>query len=423
MYVLRWFYILFFILLFLIPSCFEREHKNPIDPETPDKEIDINLSILSFDKRIELAWCKPDLINLSAIRLYRQAGQEADFILLTQLAPTQLMYSDTTANYYIKYSYYLTLVGGTNESNPSKIVSITPGPGYNWILDRWDYQLIKTTYDTEHMLKIYNLDWPPSDFAIAREAGVAVIVYVLGNLVEKYDTKQNIRLEATYEIPRPYNVIYDAPGRSFWITDSTGSLYKTGIDASGFTKIDSTLMKPLWLSVFENAGIINVIDAGSQKIMQYDRSGAFVGEITHINNKRLKGPEKYLCDEEEQRIWLVDGDNHKEYLYTKHLNDAFFAVIDSFENIGDMRLSSIDESIYLIELNGQNSQIMQLYPSTNRHFLIGNLNYPLGIAVNPYDESLLVAETYNSRVKHYNFQQNIIGILTGLNFPFKVTIE
>jgi hypothetical protein len=419
----KYLYLLLLLLMVVSSSCFKREHKNPIDPETPGEEIDINFSALSFDKRVELQWSMPDLQNLSAFRLYRRTDENAGFILLNELPPSQLAYSDTTVSYNSKYSYHITLLGGTSESNPSKTVTITPGPGYNWILDRWDYQLLKTTYDVEHIIKRYNLDWPPSDFAIAPDTGIAVIVYVLGSLVEKIDTKNNVRIEAIYELKRPHAVVYDSTGRCFWIVDSTGSLVKTGLDASSFQRIDSTLQKPVWLSVTEGAGVVNVVDAGSKTIVRYNREGDIIEKITHINGERLSGPEKYLVDELRERIWLVDGNNQKEYLYSKNYNDILFTKIDSLQNIGALCLSPVDGSIYIVDLNEQNSQIMQLSPYGNRQLVVTNLNFPLSVEVNHYDESILIADTYNSQVKHYDNEKKNIGTIKTLNYPLKVIVE
>jgi DNA-binding beta-propeller fold protein YncE len=404
-------------------NCFKREHKNPIDPNTPDEIIDTHISILSFDKRVELEWGKPDMQNLTAFRLYRKAEYDSGFILVDELSPAQHHYSDTTVTYNTRYSYNLTLIGGANESNPSKTVSIIPGPGYNWILDRGGYQLIKTTYDAEHVIKIYDRDWPPSDMAIDPESGIVVIVHAIGSLIEKLDTKNNVRLEAYNDATRPYAVVYDSTGQCFWMVDTTGSLIKTGLNESGFQIIDSTLKKPVWLSVAENSGMIHVVDRGNNSIIQYNRDGEITDKISIINDKRLMGPEKYLIDERYNRIWLVDHTNQKDILYSKYIDDFLYSKIDSFENIGDICLSPKDESLYTVNMNEQNSQVMQLFPSGNRQLVVGNLYYPFSIAVSPYDESILIADTYNSQVKHYDYEQKIIGTLQNLVSPLKVFIE
>lgn len=404
-------------------ACFKREHNNVFDPETTIKQLNLYVSVISFEKRVELNWGIPDQQHFDAFRVYRKGEGESEFTLLAELPATRLYYNDTTAIYNSTYYYYLTIKSGINESKPSETVSITPGPGYNWILDRWGYQLIQTTYDTKHLIKQYNLDWPPSDFALARDKNIIIITYVLGSLIEKIDTKNNLRIEAYYDAPRPDAVVYDSTGQTFWIADTTGSIIKTGVDASGFQMIDNTLSKPLWLSVAENSGIVSVVDIKKKMIIQYNRNGERIGEISRVNSKPLSGPEKFIIDERYGRIWLVDGDSTRDVLYSKHTEESQYIKIDSLDNIGDICLSPNDDSIYLVHLDGNFSQVLQLFPSGKRQVVVDNLYYPLSIAINSYDNSLCIADTYNSQVKHYDNEQNIIGILSNLVFPLKVIIE
>jgi hypothetical protein len=48
---------------------------------------------------------------------------------------------------------------------------------------------------------------------------------------------------------------------------------------------------------------------------------------------------------------------------------------------------------------------------------------PYDIEINPYDGTMLVVDTGNGRVIHYDRNKEVIGMIGNLNFPVKVVIE
>ena len=411
------------IIIILITSCSQRERNNPFDPDYPESTMNMRLSIIPMNRYNQLLWNKPHFTDYSGFNIYRKKENDSTFQLIKYLPGEYRTYSDSMIEYGNEHQYYFKVSGNGIESKRSAIVSTTPGPGYNWIMDKWGYQFIKTSYDTKYIISRAYTNAPPHDMAIAKEYNTALITYPSSCLIEIIDMKTNDLLFHFWEMLRPYAVCYDSTANYFWLIDSTGFLYSIHANSFQIRMVNNTLKSPNSISISDQSGLINITDYRAKEILFYNRDGEMVEKIDSINNSPLQGPEKFIYDEQRQRYWISDDRDSVNFIFTKLAHEDNFHHICTLDNAGDMELCTGEDAIYLISLSQNNSSIMKLYADGIRQTIINNLYFPLDLVINIYDETILVADSYYSRVLHYDQNNNLLGYSNFYNFPLKILIE
>jgi len=415
-------YIIIVLTLTFLFSCAEREKQNPFDPTG---SAPITLSVTSRGQRVDLSWSNPDLSDFTGFNVYRKketSDSAFNLLAIIQSSGTR-NYSDNNVEFRQLYSYYVTIVGQNQESKPSNTVSITPGPGYNWVVDKWGFQIIKTTYDAEHLVLYYYTNYPPSDMAVAKPFRIGLITFPSAGLVEVIGLINGDLIETIDQITYPYVIAYDSSASNFWLGDSSGYLYKIDAETRNVELISSALRKPIFIHIAEQVGLISVVDLNLKEIVQFDRAGDVVNKITEINGQSLSGPRRFLYNEKYDRYWLSDGISSMDFIYTKNRIDDQFMCIDTLPQAIDLELSKYDDKIWLIDFKGFNSSLVQLSHTGIRQLEISGLYEPFDIQVNKYDGTLLIAESGRGRLLHYNNELQLLGMFTPLNFPVKVIVE
>ena len=410
------------VLLTICLTCSEREKENPFDPSGAAP---VSLSVLSYGTRVDLSWGEPRVTNYTGFNLYkRDPDEETEYTMLARdLLPSTRSFIDTYVEFEHTYQYRLTVIGQGMESQPSNTVTIKPGPGINWIVDRLGYQLLRTTYDCQHIIRKIETNYAPYDMAFSNGLGRGVVLYLYSGLVEVKDRfGQN---QAFFdEIRYPISVAYDAVDSLFWIADSSGSLYTLDTRSEQIDLVSNALGHPIHLNINPEENLIHVIDRGNKEIVQYNRSGDVVNRISRAADKPLQGPYRYRLDPALNREWLIDGNGTADFIYTKLLSDDIFTRIDSVTLAGDLEIDLINGMAWYVLFNTQRSLVVQLSPDGSRQTDLPDYFYnPYDIKINPYDGTILVVDTGNGRVMHYNRELEVIGMTSHLNFPVKVVVE
>jgi hypothetical protein len=177
------------------------------------------------------------------------------------------------------------------------------------------------------------------------------------------------------------------------------------------------------VSVSKNTGYVNVVDQELKKIFQFDRNGNVISEISSIQNHPLFKPERYLEAEDNGRFWLVDDAGDWDRVYSRAVIMEDFLMVDSLTAAGDLALTVDNTLVWIVIFNTLDSSVMQLSASGTRSLEIKGLYNPYDIEINPYDGTLLIADTGNGRVLHYDPAFQLIGKYLNLNFPVKVMVE
>jgi hypothetical protein len=403
-------------------SCAEREKQNPFDP---NGKLYLNLNVTTSGPEVELSWDKPNLEGITGFRIYRrQEGLDSNYkIIESNLPPEYRQYTDDQVVYQERYSYYLTIIGADIESKSSNIVSIVPGPGEVWIVDKWGYQLVHSTYDVEHVVANYYTNWPPTDLALAASLQKGLILYNDYGIIEGFDMLSRESLTQITTITHPFKVIYDPEVTSFWVIDSTGYLYR--IDASTFQVqlVPCILDKPVQISISGLGGHIDIVDQGLNKIIKLDHNGNYISEISTVQNRPLVQPERYLENPDLQNYWLVDDSGTWDRIYARTNPAEDFKCLDSLTAAGDISCAADSARLWVVKLDNFASAVLQLSASGTRQIELTGFYNPYDLEINRYDGTLLVADSGNKRVVHYDRHHQVLGINFNLNFPIKVMVE
>jgi len=411
--------------LILTLSCSERNKGNPFEVSG---DISLLLNITSSDKRVELSWTSPVVDGYTGFNIYRKAeGFEDSFKrIASNLPPGTRKYIDDDIQYERTYIYNITITGLDVESRPSKNVRISPGPGYIWIVDKWGYQIIKTTYDLQKQILFYDTDSPPTNMALSKDLGVGIILYLNSNTVDKINLNGK-RIMRYNQIEYPMDIVYDSADSLFWIVDSSGILYSLDSKSDQIEKVSQSLTKPTSLSMDIERGLVSVIDRGKKEIVLFNRRGERFQTITSINEEKLSNPLQFAIDELNDRTWLIDREYEFDYIYAKGPGENDYTLLDSVQYKsdlnGDIEINKNDETSWFISYNKQNSTVVQLSATGSRQLVLSGYYDPYDILINPYDGTLLVADSGHSIVLHYNRNNTIIGQSQSLQFPVKVLVE
>ena len=413
-------FLLPFCLVVLI-SCSERNKNNPFDPNG-DQPLDLRGR--SFNKSVELSWSFPNLTDYTGFNLYRKIeDNEQFFTRIVELPRNSSSYTDITVEYGNTYNYIVKIASGNLESRPSNEISVTPGPGFNWILDENAYRILKTSYDLSYTFLVYDT-YPgrPTDMAVSNYLQTCVILCTQSGVIHEIDFSGNLK-NRYYGIRYPYSVAYDPVGSLFWIADSSGALYILDTNTDNISPVYLSLSKPISIHIAAQQNIISIVDVGEKEIVQINRYGYLLSKITSVNGKSLEGPSHYIVDEKNNRSWLIDGNSNIDYIYTKLAEDEEYFLADSVLNAGDIDISLSNELAWYVSYNRDRSIVLQLSADGTRQLELSYFYNPLDLHVNPYDGSLLVVDSWNGSVIHYDNSNRIIGKIANLVFPVKVVVQ
>jgi DNA-binding beta-propeller fold protein YncE len=293
-------------------------------------------------------------------------------------------------------------------------------------VDKWGYQVLKTTYDLQKKIVYYDTDYPPTNMALSKELRTGIILYLNSNTVDKINFKGE-RITRYSQIENPMDIVFNQADSLFWIVDSSGILYSLNSKTDQLEEVSRSLIQPTNLVLDITRKRMYVIDRGLKAIVLFNERGEKLQTIATINQQNLSDPLQFAIDGNNNRTWLIDRRNEYDYIYSKNTEEINYALLDSVlytsDLRGDLEINEIDQSIWFISYNKQNSAVVQLSATGSRQLVLSGYYDPFDIAINPYDGTLLVADSGHSSVVHYNRDNLILGQIKNLQFPVKVLIE
>ncbi|MFQ6615410.1 MAG: hypothetical protein ACE5HZ_01395 [Fidelibacterota bacterium] len=145
----------------VLSQCSDRVRHNPLDPLNPETEGTPEAPSLSSDeKTVFVSW--PDMKNnsITGYRVWRRIpGQSEPWPLATVRRPS-LFFRDTVSHYDTAFTYQISALTETFESDLSPADSIIPGPFNYWVADFFRGSLSAVTYDGAHLLRDDYVDSP-----------------------------------------------------------------------------------------------------------------------------------------------------------------------------------------------------------------------------------------------------------------------
>jgi hypothetical protein len=409
-------------MILVFGSCSDRKKDNPFDPQGVQP---INISITGFADRVSLSWNSPNVDGYSGFILYRSENVAQDSFIIYQnnIPPDQRAFDDEQVEIGTRYYYYMTIYGEGVESRPSEIVSTVPGRGFNWVLDRSGFEILKFTYDFQTLLIRHLANIRPQDMAVSDKSNRGLILYPAFGEIQVINLESGEIEDVIETISHPYAIEYDGIDESFWVIDSSGYLYNIDEQDLNVQQVSAQFRKPLYITLAVNNGYIYITDYSEKKIYQLNRSGSVINTISDINGIPLSSPEKFLYDEIYNRYWLLENTGTITYIYTKKATDSQYSKHEITARISDIELSIIDDFVYLAKLDADNSSLLQLYPNGTRQIALTGFFNPFDIAINRYDNSVIISDTGNGIVWHFDTDLLLIGRFTNLYLPSKVVVE
>ncbi len=413
--------LLYFSLILIASRCSVRKHSNIFDPESGIDTLDMKLQLRSADSIITLTWTPHYQAEIKGFHLYRKVGGQAQFSSLAVLPAEQTEYRDSLVQFDTPYAYYLTLIGASGESPPTPVLKTVPGPGQIWVLDRWNEYIIKFSYDMRHQLLTHYAIWIPQALAFNATKNTAIITYPLYHYAEVLDPMTGALQEEITDIRYPYACGFNPAEHNFWITDSTGALYKFSPGRS-LQLLDGQLRRPSEIA-FDEQGRAAVLDTRQHALILYNADGTRRGKITGFNGHRFASLKFLTANPSGSYFYFIEENDSSDVLFQLSTLTDSLKVIYQEMGLAVARESRVDHSIW-IAVNGEsNAKILQLSPSNLRLNTLYGFKFISDFVINSVNGNLVVADPEAHQVIHLRPDGSKIGVFEKAPYPFKVYIE
>lgn len=412
------FYLIFALWLFSLFSCSVRERNNVFDPESGIDSLNFKLILNKADSLISFYWYPPGNVDYRGFHIYRRLNGQNKFISRAVLAKNQTTFTDTTVAFDLKHFYYLTLIGRSGESPPTKILATIPGPGTIWVLDRWDEYIYKYSYDLQHeYLKHYAI-WIPQDLAFNDKQNQVLITYPLFHYAELMDAESGQLIDDINDLKYPYGCAFHPLQNTFWVSDSSGYLYRfQANDLQNKEIIDDALRKPLTVAI-DGDGLVYVLDTGLNQIVLYGAGG---NKLTTITDSWAISSLTVNPKTNQTYFLSKKADSSKIYLYLSLSKEK--KLIFKGQNFDLIRQSAFDKTLWLVQNFDESAKILQLSADGVRLKSLSGFKKIEDLAVNPYNGNLVVADHGAHQVVHLLLTGEIIGKISNAPFPFRIIIQ
>jgi len=410
-------------LSFLLLSCIERERSNPFDPENDKEILDRGLRATGYLDYIRLGWYETTNLDFDSTVIYRASGSNQYFTIRKVLPVGQTYFNDFVPAIDQKYSYYLKLIGDNTESSPTHIVSATPGPGEIWILDQWNFEALNLSYDLQRIKRSNYGVWIPRDLCFAYNKDQALITYPAYNYFEIFQISEPYnRILGSDEIKRPYDCIYDLLTNRFWITDSSGSLYRVNSESEQVVNIYDEFTRPTKIVPYRTNTVF-VIDEGQKQIHQFNTTGSHVGPLEEVGAIRLNNPQWIDVDNRNGFVYIIDRTESGDVVIKYNPQENTARILFEGSQIRGISVNQNNQSIWIINRIDLNSVIMQLSGDGVRLTELEDYGNPIDVQVNPYNGNIIIIDAADAVVWHIRSDQSIVGSYNESRQPIKVLIE
>lgn len=415
---------LFFILIasaLLTGACTERDRVNIFDPNAGIDTLDMSVYIISADSVTTLSWFPPRTLNFVGFNLYRKSAVDPSFTQIATLPAQQSEYSDHDTEFDVQYTYYLTIQGENSESPPTRPLQVTPGPASYWVLDRFGLNIYKLTYDLRHKLVTKYAVWIPENLALNTNNQLALVTYPQYRFAEIFKTNAGISIIGFTQFRHPYDCHYFPAQNRFWLTDSSGYLYRINSADGTVELLDQTLNQPTQIT--RNNHAVYVLDRGNKQIVAYGADGNKIQTIKNMGLYQLNNPLFIHSAPSLSQLFIIDQTNANRVLYTYNpaLNGA--QKIYEADYLNTLQFDPENQTIWVSIDDPQNARLMQLSATGDRLSEIEGFGSIADFKMNPLTKTLVVVDYKNGIVKHVRSDMTIVGISREAIYPFRVYIQ
>ena len=263
------------ILVSGIWGCSQRKRINPLDPQNPETLGRLQQpTILSDRHTVTLSWRPIELDDVLGYNIFRRIEGESGLNNIDFVSSSISSFVDGNRAYEEEVEYRISVVTSDYESPLSDSVTIIPGPYNYWVIDSYLGEIVKLTYDVNHIMT-----------------------------------------QSSYA-PYPVAIATDSVSKAVWVIDLMGYLFRFNSDGEMLYWIEG-LTHPDHLSIDPFNGAIYIsVDDGTQ-IVQLDTSGVQQWEIDgfqKISDMSCFGSQGgcWIADEVGRDITLISSTGAQE---------------------------------------------------------------------------------------------------------------
>lgn len=416
----------FLLLFLLILSCNNRDRDNVFDPNTKKEYLDIGLSVNSLDSTINLSWYNLADPDYDSVLIFQKTGQGGNFKQIKTVARSQTKEQFKATQYDVPYSYFLKIKSPTLLSPQSRAKTVTTGPGEIWYMDTYLYELNQINYDMGTLIKRTSTQWLPKRMGISPEK-LLMTVPRIGQM-EVYDKQSGKLLGISTAIDKPYDVLYDAHNKKFWVSDSNGALYYTDTESVINQNVETNLGTPTDMVLLGNK--LYIMDIKSNNVIAFNTQNSITKRITGEEDNPFGGLKQLRADTTNKALYILDKKENQYQLYKyKEETEQLHKIYSDTTQLTSFDVDSDNETIWIVTYKNLNSNIVQLTAQNTRYHHLSEIERPIDIKVNPYNGNVIIADykfkfgRKENKLFHVRPDLSIVGRFATYGDPVKVYIE
>lgn len=404
----------------LLYSCTDRPRRNPFDPKNPQAIVrPIGLRIVSEEHEVQLTWQAVGRSDLLHYTVYRRGPDEASFQPIAQVPPTKREFRDTGLEYNKEYSYQLSYTTPQGESERSQPVSIIPGPDSKWVLDTATARLVKLTFDTQHLISRGPAFFRPLDMAVSRRDRSVWVGEGLADFIDKISSDGTVQLRIT-GIDEPRDLAVNQVSGDCWFYDPRARVLGR-IDALGRNVVAFTSNRfsgQMMLDVNSLTGEVWLADVPGKTLFRFSPGGVVLATLPLAGT-----PGALAVSVADNAVWLSDADNHE--VVKLSAAGSVLARATGFDAVVDLAVNEITGELWVVEQSvaPRSGRVIRLSPGGERTLILDDFTAPTSVAVDLFDNSIVVGDVARSSVRRISEQGKVLGEFTDLVSPRIVGID
>lgn len=410
------FLIFIFSFIFFV-NCTERERLNPIDPNNRKTSgRPQGLKIYSEYDQAVLQWNSLELNDFLGYRIYRQTGLDTAFHLVNLTPPDSSVFTDKNLIFGQKYEYQVSVLGTDFESERSDSVSIIPGPSTIWATDVYNRRIMKISHDCAHEIFQIPVDGYPWEVVVDHENENVWYIDILLNQVCLI-SGNDYHLVASMPNGEPIDIALDVQNDRVWVADETqGKIFVFSRSGDQLYEIGGFAL-PSGLDCYFKDGSCWIPDNKARTVTKLSKKGTM-----RIQIKDLIFPQAVAINQTTGDFWVADSSRILKYDVEGNL---LLQIEEGVNAPSALAVDSANGRCWVIDINNfrSRSRLLCFDENGSKIVEVPDLNYPMNLAINPFDHSCIIAESGNGSIVKISEDGAILGTIAGYAYPRGLFLE
>ena len=264
--------------------------------------------------------------------------------------------------------------------------------------------------------------WTPENFSIASQIRKGLVTNPRIRYLEIIDLDNGDVTAANSNIERPFDAVYDSGHNSFWLTDSSGNLFKINPQNASEQLIMSDLGNPEQIELFNQE--LFVLDRKNKSIYIINSvNPSIIDTLNIFSGQQLQNPDLFRIVYSQNEIFILDKRIDNDIIFKHSFSTNISEIVAQEKNITTFNINPLDFSIWIAAGENESGQIMQLSSGSSRQILLEGLGRITDIKLNPYNNNIVFPDIYYGIIYHKRINLTDIGSYVTDGSPSKVYIE